>query len=105
MNAFVDVLHETDETRKKEKDEKFKKVTLPSQLKIFDDRLGKSGSGYFASSGLTFADLYLHVLIDWFIGNHPTLLDNLAHVKANREMVSSVPNIANWLKTRPVTEV
>lgn len=98
------MLHETDEARKKEKDEKFRQQTLPAQLKLFDDRLAKSGSGFIAPSGLTFVDLYLHVLVDWFI-SQPGLIDNLPHLKANREKVSSIPRIAEWLKTRPVTDV
>lgn len=99
---FGHVLDETDETIKKQKDEKLRKETLPVELKKFDDRLAKTGSGFIVESGLTFADLYLHVLVDWFI-NEPGLFDNLKHVMANHEKVSAIPKIAEWLSTRPVT--
>ena len=97
------VRHEKDEEKKKELVIKLEKDILPVQLKHFEDRLAKSGSGFIASSGLSWVDLFLYVISDFF-PNKDQLLGQFKHIKENREKIEANPGISQWLKTRPVTE-
>ena len=90
--------------KKKPIEEKIVKEIMPVQLKFFDDRLAKSGSGYIVPSGLTWVDLLLYVLYDW-IPQNDKCFENFKHLKEHRTKVDSIPQIAKWLKIRPVTSI
>lgn len=92
----------TDET-KKELMDKLEKEILPPHLKYFDDRMAKSGSGFIASSGLSWADLYIYSIGDYF-PNKDRLFERFKHIKESRNKIEAIPAIAQWLKVRPVTE-
>ena len=93
---------EENEEKKKELEQKLITEISPTNLKFFEDRLAKSGSGYI-TSGLSWADLFLYNLVDFF-PNKDEILKQFKHIKENREKIEAHPGIAQWLKTRPVTE-
>lgn len=97
--------HETNPDKKKEIEEKLANEIIPKNLKLFEERLAKSGSGFIASSGLTWVDLLLFVLADWFGPKKDAILEHFKHIKENRDKIAAIPGIANWLKVRPVTEM
>lgn len=99
MMAF---LNETNEKRKKELEEKFKSETLLDNLEIFNEKIAKSGSGFLASSGLSWADLHLMNVLEWL--GEPAF----AYFRSIREMYAKVraqPNAAAWLAQRPKTDM
>lgn len=98
------VFRETDEAKKKELQEKLATEIAPAHMKILEERLAKSGSGFFVSSGFTWTDALLFVLLDW-VPAKDTVLANFPHIKQLSEKVSAIPGIAEWLKVRPVTEM
>lgn len=100
---MVNLRREKDEEKRKELAEKLYKEIIPNQVKYIDERLGKSGSGFIASSGFSWVDLYLYLVIDW-IPEKESLLDKYKNVRENFNKVVSIPGIANWLKIRPVTQ-
>ena len=99
---FGKARREENEEKKKELEEKIQKEILPANLKFFEDRLAKSGSGY-VTSGLSWVDLFLYNLVDFF-PHKEEILKQYKHIKENREKVEANPGVAQWLKTRPVTE-
>lgn len=103
-NELAKILRESDPEKKKELQEKMAKEILPVHLKYHEERFAKSGSGYFAASGLTWVDLYLYVMLDW-VPEKEKILEAFKNVKANREKIEANPRIAAWLKARPVTEM
>ena len=66
-------------------------------MKYFDDR-------FIASSGFSWIDLYLYIVLDW-ITEKESLLDKFKNVKACFDKLVAIPGIAHWLKVRPVTEM
>ena len=103
-NELAKIFREHDADKKKELKEKIGKEVVPVQLKLIDDRLGKSGSGFIASSGFTWVDLYVFVVADWIPEREQTLA-TFKNIKAAHDKISAMPGIAEWLKTRPVTEM
>ena len=94
---------EADQARKTELETKLTGETIPKNFKFFEDKLAKTNTGFLIGSSLTWADLYLYHVIDWIgsykdtaLASSPALQSYLAHITA-------IPNIANWLKTRPTT--
>lgn len=101
---IVALFFEQDETRKKALETKFATETIPHNMKLFNDRLGKTGSGYFAKSGLSWADLYLFVILDNLGDKKDAVLANFKNVKALDENIRANPRIAAWLAKRPKTD-
>ena len=100
---MVNLRREKDEEKRKELAEKLYKEIIPNKVKYIDERLGKSGSGFIVSSGFSWVDLYLYLVIDW-IPEKESLLEKFKNVRENFNKVVSIPGIANWLKIRPVTQ-
>lgn len=98
-------MHESDEGRKKQMQQKLESETAPHNLKLFDDRLAKSGSGFIASSGMTWADLYLFNLLEFFGEKRVQILEHFPNVKALDQNIRSNPKIAEYLAKRPVTHM
>ena len=84
--------------------EKLATETLPQNMKIFDERLGKTGSGFFAASGLSWADLHLFNVLEFLGDKRETLIANFKNVKALDEKIRAHPAIATWLAKRPKTD-
>ncbi len=106
MNEIVRAhIYEKDEERKKELVAKLENETIPNHLRIFEERVVKSGSGYLATSGLTWADLYLYAVLEWFGPKREPTLEHFPHLKKLNQAITEHPRIAAWLAKRPVTEM
>jgi hypothetical protein len=73
-------------------------------LKLINEKIGKSGSGYLASSGLTWADLHLINVLDFFGDQKAAILSNFKHVKELDAKVRANPKIAEWINKRPKSD-
>lgn len=104
FNAIVVAHFEKDETRKKELSEKIANETWPTNLKRFDERIAKSGSGYIASCGLTWVDLYLYSVLEFLGEHHDAVVANFKNVKAMEDKIRANPGVAAWLARRPKTD-
>ena len=103
MAEFAKMRRETDETKKKQLEEKIYKEIVPAHMKYFEERLAKSGSGFVVPSGLSWVDIYLFSLLD-LNPSKELLFQHFKHIKDNYEKVAANPGIANWIKTRPPTQ-
>ena len=74
-------------------------------MKLFEARLAKTNSGFLLASGLSWADLYLYAVLEWFGDKKPELLFHFPLVKALDEKISSHPNIKAWIEKRPKTVI
>jgi glutathione S-transferase len=100
---MASTMRESDEAKKAELQRKLAEETVPVQMAIFESRLAKTGSGYLVPSGLTFADLYLTLVIDWLGDKKEAALANFPHLKQLTHNVNTHPKIAAWIARRPVT--
>ena len=105
VNEMVKVRHETDEAKKKELEEKVKNEILPTHLKLIETKLAQGSSGFLVDSGLTWIDLYLHVILEWLSDKKEAVLAHFPKIKASEEKVRTHPKIAEWIAKRPVTEM
>ena len=105
LNEMVKQHMEQDPERKKQLAEKFEKETAPNNLKLFEERLAKNGTGYLIGSGLTYTDIYLVSLIDWFGPKREETLSHFANLKKLDETVRANKGIAAWLASRPKTDM
>lgn len=96
---------EQDETRKEEITKKFNEETLPLNLALFEKKLNASKSGYLSPSGLTWPDLHLMNVVEWFDQTQMGIVDKFVVVKEHYERVRSLPKIAEWIVKRPKTEI
>lgn len=104
LHEMMKAHFEKDENKAKEIHHKLATETLPQFLKFFDERAGKSGSGFLAASGLTWADLYLMCILDMMGEKREATLENFKNLKALDQKVRSHPKIAEWLGKRPKTD-
>lgn len=104
QNEIFNTYFEKDEARKKEMQEKINSQTLPNNLKWFNERISKTGSGFLSASGLSWADLHLFNMLEYLGDKKEPLLANYKFVKAMDEKIRANPNIAAWLAKRPKTE-
>ncbi|KAL5014957.1 hypothetical protein ScPMuIL_009227 [Solemya velum] len=104
--AFASWFREKDETLKEEKRKKTVEETIPTVLSMIEKMLtnNPTGQGFMVGSSLTLADLALYDGLQYPIDMFNVSLDNHPKIAAHRKMIAEIPNIAGWLKQRPVTE-
>nr|QUF59395.1 glutathione S-transferase GSTS1/2-1 [Brachionus angularis] len=105
LNELIKIYFEKDEVKKAELNKKLVEETIPNNLRLFESRIGSSGSGYIAASGLTWADLFLFNVLEWFGDKKEPALENFPLVKALDQNIRSHANISNWLANRPKTDI
>ena len=98
------VFREPDITKKRSIESKLVKDVWPKYLQLFDERLAKN-SEWLVGSNLTWCDLYLVVVLEWIGLESDELLNSFVHCKTLEKRVKSIPNIAEWIKKRPVTDL
>ena len=96
---------EKDEEKKAELLKTFKEKTIPFVLGKFEALSSANNNGYLCGNKLTWADLAFFSWISIMIPHAPAVLDNCPSLKKLKETVETLPNIAKWLKERPVTEL
>ena len=99
LQAFVKVIFESNETRKAELQKKFNEEESPKYLSLLEKRV--TADGWLYGSKLTYADLAFFNFCDNL--NQPNALEAYPGLKAVQEKVAALPNIAKWVKDRPVT--
>nr|QUF59397.1 glutathione S-transferase GSTS1/2-3 [Brachionus angularis] len=105
INEFFKVYFEKDQTKKTELNKKLYEEIIPNNLRLFESRIGSTGSGYIAASGLTWADLYLFNILEYLGDKKEQILSSFLNVKALDQRIRANPNIASWLSKRPKTEM
>ena len=96
---------EQEETRRIEITKKFNEQTIPHYLGLFEKKIKESKSGYLAASGLTWADLHLMNVVEWFDEAQVEILGKFQLVKEHYDKVRALPAIADWIRKRPKTEI
>jgi glutathione S-transferase len=79
--------------------------TWPLNLGFFETRLIRNGrNGFLVGNKYSWADLFLAELIENIPSSRITLLDNYPQVKNLNFQIRSLPQIREWISTRPVTD-
>ena len=102
-NELSKVYYENDEAKKKALQEKFSTETLPNSFKPIEAKLAGNSSGFLVGDALTWADLYIVVLSEWFGDKKDSLLAHFPKIKAHDEKIRALPKLAEWIAKRPVT--
>ena len=66
-----------------------------------EKRLEAHGGQFFAGNGLTWADLQLFAFLDTLGKMMPNTVDKFPKMKDLNRRVGELPNIKNWMSTRP----
>ena len=109
VQPCVWIRRETDEVKKQEKIKKYEEEELPTALDNIQKQLdlNTTNSGYLVGSSITWADMLFAIWMRWIPGGVKVLppLDKYPKLKALYDKVESHPKIAEWLRTRPVTDL
>lgn len=83
----------------------FTEDIIPQTMKHFENKLKENNTGFLIGKKLTFVDLALFRIVENveenFLFCRQMVLDSNPLVKAHYEKISSIPNIAEWIKNRP----
>jgi len=99
------VFREKDPEKKKELFEAVMKEHIEPFLKRYEHFLEKSGTGYFVSDQITWADLFIFDRLQNFEKRHPELLQHHAKLRQFVDKIASNPKIKAWIEKRPETEM
>ena len=100
LQARIDVLHETDEKRKAVMSETYRTKTVPNILLQLENCLVSRGGHFFVGNALSWADIQaFHFCSE--LDNHEQL-DTSPHLASLVMRVGLIPNIQNWVQSRPV---
>ena len=115
--GIIDVLHdfmirlvtmflEKDEERKAQLKEKFGKEDIPKYWGIIEGMCKKNNVAecWIYGNKPTYADFSIFNTLEFFLPQMPTFLDDFPRVAKLKAAVEALPNIAEWLKKRPVTD-
>jgi len=78
---------------------------LPHSFKIFDTKLHSTNTGYLIGKSLTWADLAFFDAIDKTYDQQPNVFKHYPAIEKHHNLIKSVPNVAKWLASRPVTSM
>jgi len=104
QNALYATHFERDEEIKKEKLKKVLEETIPQTLGNLEKRLEKRGGQYFSGNGMSWAELHFLQIMEMVLSVNAVALDSFPKLKSLYERVQKIPNIENWLNTRPKTD-
>ncbi len=103
---FREIYLARDEARKAELAKQLKDEAMPKYLGIFEEILIKNASnGWLFGSKVTYTDLGFFNLMSWMKQGFSSTLDNYPAIQKHVAAVEALPNIAKWLKERPVSAV
>ena len=100
------VYFEKDEARKTKLKKELDETHIPKYLGALEKRAAANNSadGWIYGTKVTYADFGVYLQGEYVQMIAPNVLDNYPALKKLRESVEKLPNIARWLKERPVTE-
>jgi len=118
LNAMIKMRFEKDAAAKQTLAETFLTKTLPNWLAGAEKMLKARGGKWYAGNQLTFGDLAVQHVLFWLTWADEkgfvdvtgcdarfTILDGYPLVKANYEMVGQIPEIKNYIETRPESKM
>ena len=102
MAAFF----EKDEARKDQLKKELVETHIPRYLGILEKWAGANNSvgGWLYGPKVTYADIEFYVVSGYLTKGAPDTFDKFPALKKLISSVENLPNIAKWLKERPVTE-
>merc|ERR1711976_53697 len=105
QNALYDVFFTKDEELKKEKKKKVYEETIPTSLKNLEKKVEQRGGDFFIGKKVTWAEMHFFQIIDALIAEPESkeILEPYPKLKNLFESVQKIPNVAKYLKERPVT--
>jgi len=103
VNARAGAVFEPDEGKKAEKMQAYLSQTLPTGMDRMEKLLVERGGQFMVGNRLTWADLAIFCLIDPEKKNNTELMVTRPCLDNLLGRVAEVPNIANWLNSRPDT--
>ena len=98
VTSFLKVLFEKDETRKAELKKKFDEEDGPKFLSLLEKRV--TADGWLYGSKVTYVDIAFYNISQLLPAEVFAKYPGLKSVKEN---VEALPNIAQWIKNRPIT--
>ncbi|XP_053402365.1 glutathione S-transferase 1-like isoform X1 [Mercenaria mercenaria] len=105
MDEIVKWYFEKDEEKKKERLKNLNEAVYPKYLGLFQNALEQNGGNYFVGTELTAADLAVLDIFDTPMYYTPNFMDSFPKLKAHRERIASLENLANYIKKRNVTDL
>ena len=102
MYLFMEKDDEKKAAIKKELEEKVAPRALGGLEKLAS--ANNCADGWFYGPKMTYADIIFTQTMVWTLGFSPNILDKYPALKKLKASVESSPNIAKWIKERPVTE-
>ncbi|XP_053402369.1 glutathione S-transferase 1-like [Mercenaria mercenaria] len=105
MDEIVKWYFEKDEEKKKERLKNLNEAVYPKYLGLFQNALEQNGGRYFVGTELTAADLAVLDIFDTPMYHTPNFMDSFLNLKAHRERIASLENLANYIKKRNVTDL
>jgi glutathione S-transferase len=105
LAVYLTTFNEKDETKKQELIKKILDIDLPKHLENLEILAKSYGNGgpWFVGNKLTWADLFVYVVLENFLEMNADCLNNYPWLKQNNKEVENQPRIAEHMKTRPVT--
>ena len=108
VKEVIKLHFENDPTRKADLVKNFKESVVPKYLGKLN-QLAKDNGGYLWKAKRTWADLYVATVLAMLSGRDKEFSDALEKhfpdLLKLHNTVESLPNIAKWIKERPVTEM
>ena len=102
-NEIFKLAFEKDETRKATLVKGFVETEVPKYFGIFR-KLLKKNSGFLWGGKLTWADLDLIVVTDFIYNNMKNVFNDYPEIVEFKDKIEALPNIAEYIKNRPVTD-
>jgi len=104
LKHFVPWFLEKDPAKKKEIWQKLETEHIAPFLKLYEKFLTETGTGYFVTNSVTWADLYLFEVLHSLKNVSPHLFEGHPKLVEFINKVANEPKIKAWIEKRPKTE-
>ena len=104
MPKMVAIFFEKNEETKAEKLKKLKEEDVPKYWGIIEGFFKKSPGDWIYGNKPTYADFDIYTMLGYITMIIPDFLKSYPGVAKMKAAVEALPNIAEWIKNRPVTE-
>lgn len=102
VNELMKFFFESDESKKPAAKERVLVEVLPKKLPNLEKLV--SEDGWLFNNKVSWADLCIYIILDWIMFVKPDVTDDYPGLGRLQKAVEALPNIAKWMKERPVTE-
>ena len=102
FSAYVPVMFEKDEAKKKEMAQTFVQEKLTPFMKNLAEALKGNGGQWLVGGDITYADISMAQLLDTIDKKHPGVMESKAPLLyKHKEKVLALPKIKSWISKRP----